>query len=165
MRAGIGLLSILIAAAIIFYISFGGPNGGVEGNALKQGKDMREQGNQIAGRDENGVPASESIKLDAVNNDGHLRRIKVVSVVPGGPFDAAYGLKAGDEITEIGGLGVDMNDDFKLAEAQVFESLQRNQPLTVRRDGQTMTLTPKSALSDFHPELFGKPGATPVPSH
>ncbi len=165
MRAGIGLLSILIAAAIIFYVSFGGDKGGETGATLREGKKAQEQANQLSGRDANGVPAGESIKLDAVNVDGHLKRLKVVSVVAGGPFDAAYGLKAGDEISEIGGLDVGMNDDAGLAEAQVVEAYGRNQPLTIRRVEQKITLTPKSPLSDFHPENFGKPGAVAIPSH
>ncbi len=166
MRAGLGLLSILIAAAIIFYVSFGGPGGGVEGNALHKGKDMREQANQLTGHDENGVPAGESIKLDAVDDgDGHLRRLKVVSVVAGGPFDTAYKLKAGDEITEVAGLNVRDNNDAGLAEAQVVESYQRNQPLTVMRGDQKLTLTPDSPLTHFNPGEFGKPTTPAIPTH
>ena len=165
MRAGIGLLSILIVAAIIFYVSFGGDKGGMTGTTLREGRKAQEQANQLSGRDANGVPASESIKMDAVNVDGHLKRIKVLSVVAGGPFDTAYGLKAGDEITEIAGLDVGMNDDAGLAEAQVVEAYGRNQPLTIRRAEQKITITPKSPLADFHPEDFGKPGRVAVPSH
>ncbi len=115
MRAGIGLLGLLIGAAVIFWISFGPMGGnakhGYEGTVLNEGKKAREQANQISGHDENGVPVSESIKLDEVDVDGHLRRLKVVSVVAGGPFATAYGLQAGDEITEVDGLDVRDNDD------------------------------------------------------
>ena len=166
MRAGIGLLSILIVAAVIFYAEFGGSNGGSAGSALKADKTMRQETAQISGHDENGVPVSESIKVEPVENDGHLRRLKIVSVVPGGPFDAAFGLRANDEVSEIGGLGVDMNDDFKLAEAQLFESIQRSQSLTVVRAGQKLTIEPKTALSNLHPEMFGKsPGGVTIPMH
>ncbi len=171
MRAGIGLLSLLIGACAIFYFSFGGSHGGYVGTTLDAGKKGREQASQISGHDDGGVPVSESIKLEPVQNDGRLRRLKVVSVVTGGPFDTAYGLKAGDEIAEVGGLGVDMNDDFGLAEARVYEAIQRVEPLTFVRDGQKLTVAPKSALSDLNPQLFGKstgraaiPGAA-VPSH
>lgn len=159
MRAGIGLLSILIAAGLIFWLSFGptgnGNKNGYEGKVLEEGRKARDAANQVAGKDADGVPAAESIKLDDVNVDGHLKRIKVVSVVAGGPFDSAYGIKAGDEITEVGGLDVAMNDNGGLAQAMVIEAYARNQPLTVRRGEQKVTLTPKSALTNLHPELFG----------
>ena len=165
MRAGLGLLSLLVAAAIIFYISFGGPGGGVEGNAMKENKDLREQGNQITGHDENGVPVSESIKLDEVAVDGHLRRLKVVSVVPGGPFATAYGLQANDEITEIGGLDVSMNDDAGLAKTLVYGAYQENKPLTIVRGGQKKEITPNTPMSRFHAEDFGKPTVPAIPTH
>ncbi len=168
--AGFGLLGLLVVAGIVFWISFGPLGGGAKtgyvGTVLTKGKEAREQAGQISGHDENGVPVSESIKVDPVEIDGHFRRLKVVSVVPGGPFDTAFKLKAGDEVSEIGGLGVDMNDDFGLAQARLFESIQRVEPVTVIRDGRKLTLAPETALSDFHPEMFGKPTPTPaVPSH
>lgn len=167
--AGFGLLGLLVVAAIIFWISFGPLGGGAKngyvGTVLTKGKEGRDQASQISGHDETGVPVSESIKVDEVDVDGHFRRIKVLSVVPGGPFDTAYKLKVGDEVSEIGGLGVDMNDDFKLAEARLYESIQRVEPLTVVRQGQKLTLTPDTALTQLNPGLFGKAGSSAVPSH
>ncbi len=169
MRAGIGLLALLIGACVIFWISFGPMGGnakhGYEGEVLTQGKNAQQQANQVSGHDENGVPVSESIKLEEVDVDGHLRRLKVNSVVAGGPFDTAYKLRAGDEITEIGDMNVRDNDNGDLAKALVYEAYGRNQPLSVQRDGRTVKMTPDSPLTQFHPEMFGKPGATAVPSH
>ena len=170
--AGIGLLGLLVVMAIIFYVSYGNlgkgaPNGYV-GHVLEKGKEAREQGNQIAGRDAEGVPVSESIKTDEVDVGGQFKRIKVVSLVPGGAFDTAYHLQPNDEVSEIGGLGVDMNNDYGLAQARLFEAIQRNEPLTVVRGGQKLTLTPDTALSKYHPELFGKPGTAggiSIPTH
>ena len=165
MRAGFGLLSLLLAAAIIFYVSFGGKNGGVDGAALKENQELREQGTQIAGQDQNGVPVSESIKLDEVDVDGHLRRLKVVSVVPGGPFATAYGLQPNDEITEIGGLDVGMNDDGGLAKTLVYGAYQENKPLTIVRAGEKKEITPNTPMSHFHAEDFGKPNVPAIPTH
>ena len=170
--AGFGLLGLLIVAGIIFWISYGpmgknAPNGYV-GQVQKSGQEARDEANQISGHDDNGVPVSESIKTDEVDVGGQFRRIKVVSVVPGGPFDTAFKLQPNDEISEIAGLPVNMNNDYGLAQAQLYESVARNQPLTVLRNGQKMTVTPDTALSKYHPDLFGKPGTTggvAVPSH
>ena len=168
MRAGFGLLSILVVATIIFWVSFGPTGNGTHGyvnQVLKSGKEGRDQASQISGHDADGVPVSESIKTEELDVGGHFRRIKVVSLVPGGAFETAFKLRPGDEVSEIGGLPVDMNNDYGLAQAQLYESIARNQPLTVVRGGQKVTLTPDAALTQMHPNLFGAPGATAVPTH
>ena len=170
--AGFGLLGLLVVACIIFFVSYGpiskqAPNG-VVGQTLEKGKLAREQANQISGRDEDGTPVSESIKTEEQDVGGQFRRIKVVSLVPGGAFERAYKLKANDEISEIGGLPVDMNNNYDLAQSLLMQSIQENKPLTVLRDGQKLTLTPDTALSKYHPDLFNKPGTTGginIPSH
>ena len=166
--AGFGLLGLLMVVAIIFWVSYGpmgkaAPNGYV-GVVQKKGAEARDEANQISGHDDNGVPVSESIKTDEVDVDGQFRRIKVVSLVPGGPFDTAFKLQPGDEITEIGGLPVNMNNDYGLAQAQLYESIARNQPLTLMRQGQKLTVTPDTALSKYHPDLFNKPGTVGGPA-
>ena len=166
--AGFGLLGLLVVAAIIFWISYGpvgGAKNGYVGTVLEKGRDARQQADQISGHDENGVPASESIKLTPVTDgEGHVRRFKVVSVVPGGPFATAYGLQANDEITEADGLSV--RDNEGMGDSLVFSGLQENRPLVIVRSGQKMTLTPDSPLTKFHPDLFAKPGSSSaIPTH
>jgi len=164
MRAGIGLLSILIVAAIIFYVSFGGKQGGLVGTEMKAGKDAREQSSQISGRTEDGIPIDQTIVLDEIDVGGEFRRVKVVSIVPKTPMDTAYGLMANDEITHVGGWGVRDNNDYGLAKAKVVEAYGRNETLTILRNGQEMTLTPDTVLTKMHPNLFGKPGITVDPN-
>ena len=169
MKAGFGLLSLLIVAAIIFWVSFGpmgknAPNG-VEGQALQKGQEAREAVNAVGGKDESGVPVDESIVTDEIDVDGQFRRIKVVSVVPGGAFATAYGLQANDEITENNGMKVSDNNDYGLAKAQLVDAYSHAWPLTVVRAGQTIKLTPVTGMTKLHPEDFGKPGSQAVPSH
>jgi hypothetical protein len=164
MRAGIGLLSLLIGVAIIFYLSYGGKNGGYDGAAMKAGKEAREQASQISGRTEDNVPIADTIKLDEVDDsNGQFKRLKVLSITPGTPMDTAYGLKVNDEITRVGDMGVNDNNDAGLAKALVIEAFQRNEPLVVLRNNVETKLTPDSALTHFHPNIFGTPGTTVTP--
>ena len=163
MRAGIGLLSLLIGVAILFYISFGGPHGGEVGSTLQAGKNAREQAQQISGKDENDVPVDQSIVLDDVLAGSELRAVKVVSVVPGGPMATAYGLQAGDEIIQAEQMDL-RGSDPPTARALVVESYSKNSPLVIRRNGQEITLTPDTALTHFHPGMFAKPGAVANPN-
>ncbi len=163
MRAGIGLLSLLIAAAIIFYISFGGKNGGYEGTVMKQGAKAHDEAGQIAGKTEDNVPIADTIKLEEHDVGGQFRSVTVVSIIPQTPMDTAYGLKAGDEILRVGDWGVSDNNDFGLAEAKVDQAYQENSPLLVLRNGQQLTLTPNTPMTQMNPKLFGKPGTTIVP--
>ncbi len=159
MRYGFGLLSLLIGVAILFYISFGGEHGGEVGVTMQAQKDMTVQGNQIAGRAQDGSPIESTIQLDEVDSGGSFRRLKVVSIMPGTPMDTAYGLKPGDEITRVGGLGIADNNDAGLAKTLVYSAYQDNQPIVILRNDQEITLTPDSPLTHYHPNLFGKPGA------
>jgi hypothetical protein len=169
--AGFGLLGLLIVAAIIFWISYGpmgknAPNGYV-GQVQKTGQEARDEVNQISGHNDDGTPIADSIKLEPVNDsDGHLRRLKVISVVPGSLVDQGYHLQAGDEITQAGDYDVQTNGDD--TGTFIIAQMQNNRAVTFRRNGQTMTTAPDTTLTRKHPDLFGKPGTTggaAVPSH
>jgi hypothetical protein len=160
MRAGIGLVSILVVTAIILMVAFSGPHGGYVPTVINAGSAGQQQAAQISGHDENGTPVGDTIALEEHDSsDGHLRGLVVKTVLPTSPMVTSYGLQQGDEITEIGGMSI-RDEDPELAKDQVYESYMRNQPLVVLRQGQQLTITPDSALTTAHPELFGKPGTT-----
>jgi hypothetical protein len=158
MRAGIGLLSLLIAIAIIFYISFGMGGRGYEGQVLDAGKTARDQANQLGGKDENGMKAEDSIVMDEIMNGSELRRLKVTSLVAGGPMQKAYGLMPGDEIIQADQLEL-RGQDPGMAKSLVFSGYGQNMPLVIDRNGQQMTLNPDTAITKAHPGDFAKPGS------
>src|SRR5581483_9729745 len=134
MRAGIGLLAILIAVAIILMVSFSGPGGGYVTTVVSKGQVAQSQAQQLSGRDDNGMTAAQSIRLEENASNGRLNSLTVKAIVPTGPMAVTYGLVPGDEIVEVGQLRVrDMNNDGELARALTYESYQRNQPLVVIR--------------------------------
>jgi hypothetical protein len=159
MRAGIGLVSILVVVAIILIVAFGGNHAYVP-TVINAGNSGQQQAGQIAGRDDNGTPVGDTIALEEHDsNDGHLRGLTVKTVLPTSPFVTSYGLQQGDEITEIGGLSV-KDQDFELSKDLVYEAYGKNQSLTVLRAGQQLTINPDTALTTAHPNLFAKPGTT-----
>jgi hypothetical protein len=160
MRAGIGLVSILVVVAIILMVAFSGQHGGYIPTVINAGSSGQQQAGQIAGRDESGTPVGDTIALEEHDsNDGHLRGLTVKTVLPTSPFVTSYGIQQGDEITEIGGLSV-KDQDFELSKDLVYEAYGKNQSLTVLRAGQQLTINPDTALTTAHPNLFGKPGTT-----
>lgn len=163
MRAGIGLLTLLIGAAIIFYVAFGGKDGGVVGTDLKAGKIAQDQVNQMGGKDENGMKAEDSIVMNEIMSGSELRRLSVVSLVPGGPMESAYGLMAGDEIVQANQLEL-RGMDPGLAKSWVITGYASNQPLMILRNGQPMTLNPNTAITKYHPKDFAKPGTVVDPN-
>jgi PDZ domain len=160
MRAGIGLVSILVVVAIILMVAFSGPHGGYIPTVINAGSSGQQQAGQLAGRDDNGTPVGDTIALEEHDsNDGHLRGLTVKSILPTSPMVTSYGLQQGDEIIEIGGLSI-RDQDPELSKDQVYEAYAKNQSLTVLRAGQQLTINPDTALTTAHPNLFGKPGTT-----
>lgn len=146
MRAGFGLLSLLIVAGLVFYLTFGTKSHpGYDAAVLEQGKTAREEAAQVSGRTDDSTPISETIQLDEVDAGGQFRRLKVLSVRPSTPMDTIYGLKVGDEIVKVGDMGVSDNNDAGLAKALVYEAYGRNEPLVVLRNDQQITLTPTAS--------------------
>jgi hypothetical protein len=156
MRAGIGLLSILVVAAIIFYISFGGKNGGYEGQVLKQGKTAGDEAAQISGQEH----PEDSLSFDDDMAGNEFRGLKVTAVTPGGVMDKAYGIKAGDLIVQANQLDL-RGSDGGMARAMVTEGFSRNQNLVVKRGDLELTLKPVgTALTKDRPDLFKS-----IPTH
>jgi hypothetical protein len=101
--AGIGLIGILLAGGIIFYLTWGGPgNPGYVRPALETKRDTEVLTNAISGRDAQGQAVTDSITYEATG-----KGILIQTVTPGGALDVKFGLKPGDVIVELGPLAVD----------------------------------------------------------
>lgn len=159
MRAGIGILCVLIAVAIILMVAFAGKNAYVP-TVVNAGQSGDAQASQIAGVDQNGIRAQDSIALQPEPADGQMRGLLVTNILPQGPLAVAYGLMKGDEIMEVGPMRMRDQNDPELAKDFVYEALQRNETLVVQRNGQELTINPNSALAAAHPQYFQKPGVT-----
>ena len=134
MRYAFGLVSLLVVVAIIAYMM------SMQAPALKTAAKARTDTKKMAGYDEDGSRAMDSITLDTADSGGKTVAILVADVKPEGAFARHFGLKKGDKIVEVGGQRVrDMNDG-ELAKAMVQESYQRNQQLVVERNGKKLTL-------------------------
>lgn len=147
MRGIIGgglLLALLIGIAIWAYAW-----GTHTATVAKKGQETKQQAEQISGRGPDGQSAENSVKLDPKKRGDKLDALVVTDVTPGGAMDQYFHLQKGDEIIQIGQFTVrDYPTGEDMAEAGVFEAAQRQQPLVVRRNGQTVTLTPPG-LSKF----------------
>src|SRR5437764_12636776 len=82
--------------------------------------------------------------MEAEETHGRLDSILVTSIIPNGPMAKYFGLQRNDSITEVGTSGVMQKvrdvGDAELAKAFILEAYQRQQPLTVIREGQQLTL-------------------------
>jgi hypothetical protein len=162
MRAGIGILSVLITVAIILFVSFSGPGGGYVTTVVSKGQNAQSQAQQLSGRDDNGMTAEQSIMLEENAAGGRLHGLVVKAIMPMGPMATTYGLVKGDEITEVGPMRVRDENNGDLMKSLTYEAYQRNWPLVIIRNGQELKLSPNSPLTSAHPNLFAAPGTTPT---
>ncbi|HEX3357527.1 MAG TPA: PDZ domain-containing protein [Tepidisphaeraceae bacterium] len=146
MRAGFGLVGLLITIGVIVWIMHKSTLPYTQ-EVLKKGDEARQQVNPIAGYSADGsMKFSDSLVVDTETSGGKISAIDVTKVVPGGPADTAYGLKEGDAILEIGPLSVKDNiqsSDDAMGQLVQF-GYERSAPLKIIRDGNQMTLTPNA---------------------
>jgi hypothetical protein len=138
MRAGIGLIGILLGVGLMVYLFAQS-----ELPKIKEGEKAKDQARQIAGYSQDQTPATESFATEPTMKGSKLASLQVTSVTPGGAMDTYYGLKQGDEIVAIGDTSIDVlsNNDDQLAKAMVVqEGYQKQKMLTVRRAGQRLML-------------------------
>ena len=130
MRAGIGLLVLLFAVALMFYMM--SSSASVDVAAKKQAE---LQVNQFSGKDQSGKLATDSIAIDT-----DPKGVLVKSVEAGGAFDLKFGIKAGDLIVEIGPLAKDQFQDPATAKAYLHDAYARDETLVVQRGSDRVTL-------------------------
>ena len=154
MRIGIGLVSLLVVVAIVL-IWFKNTQIPV----IEKGQETKKEAQQISGRGPDGLPASQSVKLDAKMKNNQIESLVVTDVTPGGAMDQYFGLQKGDEIVKVGDLDVKGHPLGEGVDAAVFEAAQRQQALVVVRNGQRVELTPKP--------VGGRPGqpGVKIPLH
>jgi DNA polymerase III epsilon subunit-like protein len=146
MRAGFGLVGLLICVGVIVWIMHKSTLPYTE-EVLKKNDEAKKQLNPIAGYSADGsMKFSDSLVVDTETSGGKISAIDVTKVVAGGPADTAYGLKEGDAILEIGPLTV--KDNIQTAGDAMDQLVQfgyeKSAPLKIIRDGNEMTLTPNS---------------------
>ena len=169
MRAGIGLVAILVCAGIAMYWF-----AETQIPVAKVGKQAQGEAQQLSGRGQDGESAMDSFATDAEFSGSRLKGLAVTQVNAGGAMQTYYGLLAGDRITGIGGTRLSdvSNTDDGMAKALVAEAFQKRQTLDVERNGQTMTLpapagaqaTPPGTPAATGGNPAGTPGAAPSPS-
>ena len=137
MRAGIGLIGLLLSVAIIFYMMFGGPgNPGYVRGDLEAQKQADKEVEQISGKDSNGKLATDSVTIEASD-----KGILVKNVESGGAFDQHFGLQTGDVILDIGPLDAKTQaSDDSTAKAYLHDAYARNEQLVVQRGPKRLTL-------------------------
>lgn len=138
MRAGIGLVALLLGVGLMVYIFAQS-----EIPKIKAGEAAKKEVRQYAGYGQDSAPATESFTATAeMRGGGRIKSLTVTTVTPGGAMDTFYNLQPGDEIIEIAGMTLDaLSNDEETARILVAsEGYQKKQPLTVIRAGQKMTL-------------------------
>ena len=141
MRAGFGLIGLLVCVGVIALV-WGKVLLPHTQEVLKKGETAKEQVNQIAGNSRDGtMKFSESLTLVPESKNGKIAAIDVTSVAAGGPAETYFGLKENDAIIEIGPLSVrDQVNSEEDASAYLMDAYQRQQQITVMRNGNKLTL-------------------------
>jgi hypothetical protein len=141
MKAGFGLVSVLIVVALIMWMQAKNAT-----TVLDKSKNARKDAAQFAGQDMDGVKAKDSIKMEPVLlSSGKLKSIKVTWLMPLGPMESYYGLMVGDEVVQANQLDV-KDSDTEMAPLMVLESYSRKLPLIVMRGTQKLRLPPEDGV-------------------
>lgn len=138
MRFGIGLISILIAMALMLWLMVGT---GYLKSVSSARKQANTQVNTWSGKSEDGrMLATDSIRYKVVSA-GNRSKLIVTSIYRTGPMDEKYGLRKDDQIIEIGALDVNQmvtsKDD---ATAFLHDAYARDWPLVIMRGGKKITM-------------------------
>jgi C-terminal processing protease CtpA/Prc len=139
MRAGFGLVAILVTLGVIIMIMHTYTLPAAK-QAIQTRKKVEEQFSMNT--PEGMADAQASIVLDDATRGGRFNGLQVTSVVTGGPMNKVFGLLAGDQIVAIGGqkLRDPPYNDPEMARATLYEAKLRQQPLTVIRNGEEIQL-------------------------
>lgn len=142
MRAGFGLVSILVTLGIIAILwrTTTLPT-------IQQSQSARSQAEQIAGIDESGARVSQTIFFQPVMSQGRLMYLLVQKMWPTSSYGAFYGIAAGDTIESIGPQTVRDIGDETTAKALAYEAYQRQWDLGIIRNNQKFVLPRDSALA------------------
>jgi C-terminal processing protease CtpA/Prc len=139
MRAGFGLVAILVTLGVIIMIMHTYTLPAAK-QAIQTKKKVEEQFSMNT--PEGMADAQASIVLDDATRGNKFTGLQVTSVITGGPMNKVFGLVAGDQIVAIGGqrLRDAPYNDPELARAMLYEAKLRQQPLTVVRNGEEIQL-------------------------
>lgn len=142
MRAGIGLLVLLITVVIMLLLYVGLPGVGGKGylqTVQQGGQKSAAFANQLAGKDPTGnVTFADSIRLKHLDNKYYVAWLKKE-----GPAELRYGFKVDDQITQVGPF--DTRDQSMMGDKDnvilwMSDTYSRNGNITVIRAGETMIL-------------------------
>jgi len=165
MRWIFGLGGILITLlVIVFLLSAKGGPGDYTVTVLQKGKEARVEASQLAGKDADGMRASDSIAMEAVPAGSRTGALLVSNIVVGGPMETYFGLKADDKIIQVGPQRVRDIDDPELAKALTLEAYQRKQTLIVDRGGAQFELPGNIPVGGGVPPVTANPAAPDAPA-
>jgi hypothetical protein len=156
MRGMFGLVSILLAGALVAYLWATHTQ-----EVSHVNRSVQPQLQQLAGKSADGTPAGKSATFAAIPSNGAIKRLRVLTIDPAGGLAVYWGLKPNDEIIRIGSFNVGdaAMDDQQSAKDWVVEGMQRKMDMSVNRGGVTITL-PADRNASVSPAGTGN-GATP----
>src|SRR5258706_5246891 len=121
MRAGFGLVAVMITIALMIWLW-----AQMTSETAKQGVPAKNQAAQIAGYDEQGRPAMNSIQLVAEVKNGKLEYMLVDSINPEGAMAKVIHLQVNDAIVGAGPLNFkDYGYDEEMARALILTEYQQ----------------------------------------
>ncbi len=130
-----GLIGLLVIVFIVIYLQAQNAQ-----TVLKTAKPLQETAQRLAGEDAHGMKVADSISLEPVSNGSRTDALLVKTIVPEGPMATYFGLRAGDQIIQVGPQRVRDIGDADLAKDLVLGARMRAWTLVIRRNGTEMTL-------------------------
>src|SRR6266480_68837 len=132
--AGFGLVAFLIAIAVSLWMG-----GSYHAEVAKYAIPAEKEAQQIAGQDEHGRLAINSMTMAPEVQNGKLKYVLVDTIDPQGAYAKWFHLQQNDAIIAVGPMDLrEVDEEF--AKALIQEAYQRKQELIVMRGGQKISL-------------------------
>lgn len=165
--AGFGMVAFLIAIALSLWMW-----STYTAEVVKYGKPAEKQAQQIAGYDDAGRPALQSIRMTAEEKNGKLEAMRVDLLRDGGAFHKYFTLLPDDRIIAAGPFNFRGYEyDEEMAKALILAEYQKKGQLTILRNGKKMIVPVPTDGSwdgfsntegDTSPGLVATPTTKPV---
>lgn len=145
MKAGFGLVALLLSVGIILFL-MAGPIGKGGQSYLQTVTNVKKEKEPVVqqwgGKDVKGRALYDTVELVPWPETGSMRGAMVNTIDATGPAATFYGLQTGDVIIRINSqdVGGFIITDEGAAEAFLTDAFRYSAPILIKREGQEMTL-------------------------
>jgi len=153
--AGFGLVAFMIAIAVSLWMW-----GSYNAEVAKYGIPAQRQAEQMAGQDEHGRLAINSIGMAPEIRNGQLKYVLIDRIDPQGSYAKYFHLQLNDTIVRVNAIDL-RGEDEEMAKALIQQAYQMKWEMIVVRNGQKISL-PEGTVIEGNVSMAEFPSVKPT---